>query len=441
MNILLLSGGSGKRLWPLSNEIRSKQFIRFFKNDKGEYESMAERIYRQIKTVDSDASITVATSSSQISEIRNQLGNSVDISVEPYRRDTFPAISLAAAHLHHVCGISEDEAVVVCPVDPYVDNTYFEFLRKLWEEAQNGKSNLTLMGIKPSYPCEKYGYIIPETKEETSTVSCFKEKPDKKTAEEYISQGALWNAGVFACKIGYILKKAHELIDFTDYHDLFSKYETLEKISFDYAVVEKEKSIRVFCYHGQWKDVGTWNTLTETLNQNSIGNVIMNDRCKNVNVINELNVPVLAMGLRDVVISAGADGILISDKNQSSDIKPYVDKIDLPVMYAEKSWGSYQILNIEKDSRTVKVTLNPGCKMNYHSHEKRDETWIVIEGKGQTVIDGTEQKIKPGDVITMKAGCKHTVLADTKLKMIEIQLGKSINVNDKQIFELHHEKE
>ncbi len=433
MNIILLSGGSGKRLWPLSNEFRSKQFIRLFKNDKGEYESMAERIYRQIMTVDPNAVITVATSKSQISEIHNQMDASVAVSVEPCRRDTFPAIALATAYLHYVCGVSEEEPVVVCPVDPYVDNTYFEFLHELWKDAETGRSNLTLMGIEPTYPSEKYGYIIPETNEAVSNVSAFKEKPDKEAANEYISKGALWNAGVFACKVGYVLKKAHELIDFTDYNDLYSKYETVDKISFDYAVVEKEKYIHVLRYCGQWKDIGSWDTLTETLNQAAIGNVIMNDSCKNVNVINELNVPVLAMGLQNVVISASADGILVSDKCETSKIKSYIDKIDLPVMYAEKSWGSYQILNIEKGSYTLKVTLNAGHRIDYDGQDEHNEVWVVLDGEGQSFADIQKKKIKSGDVITVEAGCRHTVIADTKLNLIKIQFGEEISTKDKKL--------
>ena len=120
MNIILLSGGSGKRLWPLSNDVRSKQFIKLFKNDD-EYESMVQRVYRQITTVDADAKITIATSKSQASAIKNQLGEKASICVEPCRRDTFPAIALAAAYLHDELGVDENEAVVVCPVDPYVD--------------------------------------------------------------------------------------------------------------------------------------------------------------------------------------------------------------------------------------------------------------------------------------------------------------------------------
>ncbi len=436
MNIILLSGGSGKRLWPLSNDVRSKQFIKIFKNEDGTYESMVQRMYGKIKKIDSDATVTIATSKSQISAIHNQIGTDVGISVEPCRRDTFPAIALATAYLADVMGVNPEEPVVVCPVDPYVEDDYFEALKKLSDQAAKGEANLVLMGIEPTYPSEKYGYIIPKTKDDTSDVETFKEKPTVEVAREYISKGALWNGGVFAYKLSYVLKRAHELIDFNDYQDLFSKYETLEKISFDYAVVEKEDKIQVMRFAGEWKDLGTWNTLTEAMTENVVGKGIMNDNCDGVHILNELNVPIIAMGLHDVVISASPEGILVSDKEQSSYIKPYVDGIDQQIMFAEKSWGSYQVMDVEPTAMTIKVILNPGHSMNYHSHKNRDEVWVVLSGNGRTVVDGMEQNIAPGDVITMSAGCRHTVFADTELKLVEIQLGSDISVEDKQKFEL-----
>ncbi len=436
MNIVLLSGGSGKRLWPLSNDIRSKQFIKIFKTPDGGYESMVQRVYRQIKKVDSEATVTIATSRTQVSAIHNQLGEKVGISVEPCRRDTFPAIALATAYLHDVQGISGEESVVVCPVDPYVEEDYFQCLKELGEQADKGEANLVLMGITPTYPSEKYGYIIPKNGDRVSYVSEFKEKPDIETAKKYISRNALWNGGVFAYKIKYLLKKAHELIDFIDYDDLFAKYGTLNKISFDYAVAEKEKSIQVLRFNGQWKDIGTWNTLTETMQESIIGNGVMNENCSNVHILNELDRPILAMGLHDVVISASPEGILVADKEQSSYIKPFVDKFEQQVMFAEKSWGSYQVLDVEKESLTIKVTLNSGHSMNYHSHLHRNEVWVVIEGKGKTVVDGMEQSVSAGDVIAINAGCRHTVFADTVLKLVEVQLGKDISANDKQKFTL-----
>lgn len=435
MNIVLLSGGSGKRLWPLSNDIRSKQFIKIFKTEDGEYESMVQRVYRQIRAVDSDATVTIATSKKQVSAINNQLGDGVGISVEPCRRDTFPAIALATAYLHDVQGIPENEAVVVCPVDPYVEREYFEALKELGRLASEGVANLTLMGIEPTYPSEKYGYIIPESGDAVSRVSTFKEKPDASTAKEYIVKGALWNGGVFAYKISYLLEKAHELIDFTDYNDLYAKYDTLEKISFDYAVVEKEKSIAVMRFSGEWKDLGTWNTLTEAMEEAVVGDAALNDTCENVNVINDLSIPILCMGLKNAVVAASPEGILVSDKEQSSYIKPYVDKLDQQVMFAEKSWGSFLVLDVADECLTIKVTLNPGHRMNYHSHEHRDEVWTVIAGSGRTVVDGTVRRVRPGDVISVIAGQKHTIIADSELQVVEVQLGSEINVADKKKFD------
>lgn len=435
MNIVLLSGGSGKRLWPLSNDIRSKQFIKFFKNGD-EYESMVQRVYHQIKNIDNEAKVTIATSKTQVSSINNQLGENVGISVEPCRRDTFPAIALATAYLHYVENVQLEEVVIVCPVDPYVNEDYFIALKNLSIQAEKGQANLVLMGIEPTYPSEKYGYIIPETKDNVSQVSTFKEKPNKETAISYIEQGALWNGGVFAYKLGYVLEKAHQLIDFIDYADLYAKYDTLEKISFDYAVVEQEEKIQVMRFDGQWKDLGTWNTLTEAMEENVIGNGILDDSCENVHVINELTMPIVCMGLKDIIVSASPEGILVSDKEQSSYIKPIVDKIDQQVMYAEKSWGSFHVVDVEENCLTIKVTLNPGHKMNYHSHDCRDEVWTIVSGNGTVIVDGMEHPVKSGDVVTMQAGCRHTIIAETELKVLEVQLGKEISVHDKHKYEL-----
>ena len=446
MNIILLSGGSGKRLWPLSNDIRSKQFIKIFRKPahevpmgteySGDYESMVQRVYRQIKTVDPSATVTIATSKSQVSAIHNQLGENVGISVEPCRRDTFPAIALATAYLHDVMKVPEDEAVVVCPVDPYVDDSYFKCLEGMHRAALKN-DGLVLMGIYPTYPSEKYGYIRAIDNGEGKYSFEFKEKPDMETAKKYIEQGCLWNGGVFAYKLSYVLNKSRELLGTSDYEELFRNYDQLTKISFDYAVAEHEKNLTIVRYLGEWKDLGTWNTLTEAMEEDSVGDVQMNENCQNVHVVNEMGVPMLVMGCKDLVISASPEGILVSDIDQSSYIKPYVDAIDQQIMFAEKSWGSYRVLDVDKYSMTVKVTLNPGHKMNYHSHEKRDEVWTVISGYGKTIVDGIEQSVKTGDVVTMASGCKHTVIAGDKgLMLIEVQIGSDISVADKKKYEM-----
>ena len=429
MNIILLSGGSGKRLWPLSNDVRSKQFIKLFKNENQKYESMVQRVYRQITAVDADAKITIATSKSQASAIKNQLGERASICVEPCRRDTFPAIALAVSYLHDVMKVGENESVVVCPVDPYVDNTYYESVKILQELSERGEANLTLMGIEPTYPSEKYGYIIPESSE--SKAREFKEKPDAETAKKYLAQNALWNAGIFAFKLGYLLDKAHSMIDFENYNDLFDKYDTLTKISFDYAVVEKESSIQVLRYSGDWKDVGTWNMMAEVMADKTKGRVILDEACKNTNVVNELNIPILCMGCKDMIVAASGDGILISDKERSGYMKPYVEKIETEAMYAEKSWGTYTVIDVQTGSMTIKISMRAGEHMTYHMHSYREEVWTVVSGEGKAIVDGVEQVLRTGDVVRIAAGCKHTVEAVTALDIIEVQLGDEISVTDK----------
>ena len=436
MQIILLSGGSGKRLWPLSNEIRSKQFIKIFRKDDGSFESMVQRVWRQLRKVDPDASLTIATSKTQLSSIHNQLGEDVGVSIEPCRRDTFPAIAIASAYLHDIRQVDGDEAVVVCPVDPYVEDSYFETLKAISTQVDKGEANIVLMGIEPTYPSDKYGYIIPKKAGSVGVVDRFVEKPDRQAAKAYIENGALWNGGVFGYKLNYLLAKAKELLGDASYTYLYENYEQLQKISFDYAVVEKEPVIQYVRYEGEWKDIGTWNTLTEAMTEQVIGNGILDNTCENVHILNELDLPILAMGLKDVVISASPDGILVSDKVQSGYIKQYVDQLGQEVKYAEKSWGEYRVLEVDRDSLTAQIVIRAGAAMSYHNHQHRDEVWTITAGTGSVIVDGMERKVSPGEVIAVSAGCRHTIRAETEMRLIEVQLGREISAYDKQKFEL-----
>lgn len=430
MQIILLSGGSGQRLWPLSNDVRSKQFLEIFAGG----ENMLQRVLKQIRRTNRDAPITIATAKKQEPLLKKYLAEKFDLSTEPCRRNTFPAIALAAAYLHDVKKICADEVIIVCPVDPYVDNKFFEQFPLLAEQI-SGASPLILMGIEPTYPSEKYGYIIPQSKEKISRVKFFKEKPNLIDAQKFIDMGGLWNGGVFACKLGYVLDKAKNLLGTCSHDALKNSYADLPNISFDYAVVEQEKSIRVVRYVGEWKDIGTWNTLTEVLDSNSIGQVQTDATCDNLHVINNSDVPIICMGLKNAVVVAGSEGILVSDKAASSYIKPFVENLDSQTRFAEKSWGSFQIIDVENESLTIKVTLNCGSRMKYHSHERRDEVWNFIEGTGRVIIDGVEMIVRAGDVVQIPCGVKHTVIADEPLKIIEVQRGKDITADDKIIWE------
>ena len=431
MHIVLLSGGSGKRLWPLSNDIRSKQFIPFFRQSDGARHSMAQRVCGQVRHAIPGAQITIATSKAQVSVLRNQLGEAVDICVEPCRRDTFPAIALVSAYLHDVKGVDENEAVAVCPVDPYVEDSYFSAVHQLTQLVGTGAADLMLMGVEPTYPSEKYGYILPQNKETVSHVLSFREKPDADAAQQYIDEGALWNSGVFAYCLGYVLTRARRLLGCSDYEGLLAAYESIEKISFDYAVVEHETNIGVLRYGGAWKDLGTWNTLTEIMEETALGDAVLDDGCSNTHVVNEMDVPVLVMGAQNLVVAASPEGILVADKAASSYMKPYVERISQPIMFAEKSWGSFRIIDVEEESLTIKVTLNAGHAMNYHSHAHRREIWTVVSGCGTVRLDGAERPAAAGDVIDIPAGMKHKISARERMVVIEVQVGSSISKEDK----------
>lgn len=432
MNVILLSGGSGKRLWPLSNEVRSKQFLKIFRKADGTKESMVQRMCRMIKEVDPDSKITIATSENQIPQIKAQLGENIGISIEPTRRDTFPAIALAAAYLKNQ-GVKAQDPVVVCPVDPYVEVDYFECLKQLSNEAGNDNAaNLTLMGMKPTYPSEKYGYIMPINTESLAQVDSFKEKPNEETARNYIAVGALWNSGVFAFKLDYVLDIARNLFGTDNYYILLENYANLPKISFDYAVVEKERSINVIRFHGSWKDLGTWNSLTDAMDEEASGNATV-DSCENTHVINELNIPLIALGIKNAVIVATHDGILVSDKEKSPELKGYV--ADNRPMYERRGWGEYKVLDYKvhddgTNSLTKELIVSPGQHISYQRHKHRTEIWTFTEGVGELILDGVIKQVVRGDVAVIKAGTKHAIKGITELHIIEVQIGNELTEDD-----------
>ena len=433
MNIVLLSGGSGTRLWPLSNEVRSKQFLKIFKTENGTHESMIQRMYRMIKEVDHEASVTIATSQNQVASIHNQLGDSVSISIEPSRRDTFPAIVLAAAFLEKN-GVSKESAVVICPVDPYVNIDYFECLKRLSDEAERGESNLVLMGIEPTFPSPKYGYIIPASGDEIAAVEGFREKPTTEIARSYIEQGALWNGGVFAFKLGYVLDLALSRLGICKYDELIEKYDDLEKISFDYAVAEKEERISVIRFHGEWKDLGTWNTLPDAMSEETSGNSTAVE-CENSHIINELSIPLIAMGIKDSVVVATPDGILVADKNASSRLKNYAADVAKRPMYEKREWGEYKVLDyrVQEDgenSLTKELVIKPGKSLSYQQHFRRSEIWSVIKGEGELLLNGETKKVMRGDSVYIKEGAKHSIRALTELHIIEVQIGDELAESD-----------
>ncbi|MFT8323536.1 MAG: sugar phosphate nucleotidyltransferase, partial [Bacillus sp. (in: firmicutes)] len=432
-----LSGGSGKRLWPLSNDARSKQFLKVLEDESKNSVSMVQRVYNQLKMSGLQESAVIATSASQVDMIRNQLGSNVSIVVEPERRDTFPAIALSASYLYSEDNIDLDEIVAVLPVDPYVDDPFFQKVAKLEDALKNSDAELALMGVTPTYPSSKYGYIVP--KRDTGLpfleVSHFKEKPTEEQAEDLITNGALWNCGVFAFKLSFIIKMIESLGLPTNYKELKGQYGKFNKNSFDYEVVEKAKGIIALPYKGYWKDLGTWNTLTEEMSTNIMGLGTICEDSENVHLINELEIPVAVLGGKDLIVAASPDGILVSDKQSSPKLKELIVSFDNRPMYEERIWGWYKVLDYTKfeegtETLTKRICIEKGKYLSYQQHYQRSEVWTVIKGSGEFVLNDELFQVNPGDVLKVPIAARHAIRATSELEIIEVQRGSQLVEED-----------
>ena len=454
MQIILLSGGSGSRLWPLSNDTRSKQFLKILPVEgTDERESMIQRVVRQIKDAHLDANITIATSISQRDSVTTQLGNQVNIVTEPNRRHTFPAICLACEYLANMSGCSDEETVVVMPCDPLTEAGYYDAIKNMADGISKDLYQLILMGIKPTYPSSKYGYILPgkSTENEPNPVKVvsFKEKPSVAEAEKLIEDEAFWNAGVFAFKLGFIRSLSKEYIalpenleeasgskKFEYYLQNFDKY---PRISFDYEVVEKTADMGMVPFKGFWKDLGTWNTLTDELSVSQYGNVITDGTTQNTHIFNELNIPLLCIGTSDLIIAASPDGIIVSEKSKSENVKKFAATLKQRPMFEERRWGTYKVVDYVEfpdnfHALTKQLTLNPGACISYQKHSCRDEVWTFIDGEGEIVLDGERKPVRRGDVINIPKGQKHALRATTSLTFIEVQHGSNLIEEDIERF-------
>ncbi|ANY67339.1 mannose-1-phosphate guanylyltransferase [Paenibacillus sp. BIHB 4019] len=456
MKLILLSGGSGKRLWPLSNDARSKQFLRILDGPGGLKESMVERVWRQLGETGLQSSSYIAAGKAQEEMIRVHAGLSVPLIIEPERRDTFPAIALSAVYLYSVAGVSLDEVVTILPVDPYVEDAFFHKISELEQVIRDSGCDMALMGVKPTFPSEKYGYIVPETGEPKLIINAagdvteaevndaetgnarsyrlvrhFTEKPREDAASELMQRGALWNCGVFAFKLGYLINLLIEKRIPIQYDELVSQYSTLVKTSFDYEVVERAKQVAVLPFDGCWKDLGTWNTLTEEMGTSELGEHITTELATDTHVINELGIPITILGIKNAIVAASPDGILVSDKASSPRIKEVLKNSDKRPMYEERRWGYYIVLDYLKypdgsEVMTKRVCLDRGKNFSYHYHNNRCEVWTILSGEGEMMLDDQLRTVKAGDIINIPLGSRHCLLALTPMEMIEVMRGTQL---------------
>lgn len=399
MKVIILSGGCGERLFPISNSIMSKQFLRILDNK----ESMLQRIFRQINLYIPKEDIYISSTQDQTEIVLNQIPIEKEhIIIEPCRMGTYAAVRLICAFFNHA------EQICIVPADSYVDDSFFKILTSL---PNNNK--ISLIGIHPTYPSERYGYIIPDKEK-----YYFKEKPTIKQAEYYINNDALWNSGIFSFNSNLFQD---------NYNELLSNYNKIEKTSFDKAILEKQDDFNVVEYAGEWKDLGTWNTLSEKMHINN-KNVIVNNS-KNTQVVNFLDKIVVVSGIDNSIIAITDDGILISSKNDAEKIKNLIPP-HRP-NYEEKRWGTYKVLKQDDNYLVKELELLPNKEISYQSHNYRKETWTIIQGSGEVIIDGIAKHVKSGDIVNIEIKQKHKLIAgENGIKVFEVQIGDVLEESD-----------
>lgn len=439
----MLSGGSGTRLWPLSNDARSKQFLRLLDREGfSQKESMVQRVVRQLSESGINADVTFATGASQKDSIISQLGNNVNIVTEPSRRDTFPAICLACEYLSKKKKCSDDEIVVVMPCDPYTQLAYFDVIKRMAIGIEQDMAELMVMGINPTYPSSKYGYIVPtdgNSSENIIPVKQFTEKPSEPLAKELLQMGAKWNGGVFAFKLGYLKAISEKYVNGNTYQEIYNSFDSYPKISFDYEVAEKANNVGMVEFEGDWKDLGTWNTLTDELSTLTYGNVVTDGTGNNTHIFNELDIPLLCVGTDNLVVAASPDGILVTEKFKSENIKNFANSLKVRPMYEERRWGTYRVIDHENypdgySSLTKRIILNPGASISYQKHGHRSEIWTFVDGEGVIVLDGKKRLVTRGDVVNIEKDMLHALKAITQLTFIEVQLGDKLIEEDIERF-------
>ena len=266
------------------------------------------------------------------------------------------------------------------------------------------------------------------------------EKPDLETAQSLIKANALWNGGVFAFKASYIRGLLEKVISPISYEGLRGMYESLPVNSFDYEVIEKNTSMVCVEYTGEWNDIGTWNTMTEKMKNPDGGYVVRGENCKNTHVINELEIPVVALGLENAVVVASADGILVSDKKASSYMQPYVEQIENRPMYEKRQWGEYKVLDIKKAegregcSLTKRIHVEPGRGLSCQLHHHRAEVWTITDGEGMFLLGDTVRRVVRGDVLYIEKGQKHAIGSKYGVSFVEVQLGTDLVEEDIERF-------
>lgn len=451
MKSIILAGGSGSRLWPLSRDLYPKQLLSF-----DEKESLLQKTFKRLCTFSKPEEIVTVTNIKHSPNIKLQL-NAIDkgniVISEPLGKNTAPAIACTMEYFRQASG--EDDVVLIVPSDHLV-NRVEDFIKTV----QNGielanKGYIVTFGVKPTYPETGYGYI--KTKNTLGSgyeVDCFVEKPDLQTAEKYLKSGEYyWNGGIFMGKISVFLEEFSKYtpdiyanlgkLDFTENTKIdYELYENMQSISIDYAIMEKSDKIALVELLSDWNDLGSWQSIYNVKQKDENGNVLTGkvvvDNVKNSLIYSQKEI-VAVSGLEDIILVETADAIMACKMNESQNVKKLYEKLKSKESDATKlhktvfrPWGYYTCMNGGDGYLTKTICVMPHQKLSIQSHNHRSEHWVVLEGQALVIKDDREYRLNSGDSIDIPVGAKHSLQNpfDEELKIIEVQMGDYISEDD-----------
>ncbi|MDF9844346.1 MULTISPECIES: sugar phosphate nucleotidyltransferase [unclassified Paenibacillus] len=424
---ILLCGGSGQRLWPLSGTIRSKMFLNLLPAPGGGTESMIGRVCRQLGQAGLGESALFVTHKDQRALVRRYTGGGYPVIGEPHKRGTFTAAALGVLHLYALGTAKPEDTICVAPADMFADDDFFRLFHQFTDVLSASGAELVLLGTRPAHPSDQYGYIVPGTRGAGAyaPVLSFEEKPGSARAEELISASALWNCGVFAFRLSFMLSQLQQMglpAELTAFRDC---YPGLPVLSFDKEVAERSSNAVVLRHEGEWRDLGSWAALSTELQHPVTGEGgIWGDSPDSV-IINELNIPLHVIGVPGIIAAAGPEGILVAGKHEANAIKTIVQQHLSAPRYGECSWGSYTILDRTTSGPqqilTIKLSLLPDQELPETTSHFRKH-WLILSGHGETLRNGLYTAARTGDSFTIGRDEQHGIRARTAMELIELRV-------------------